>query len=66
MAGCGGKCAQKRTQLKSGLVFLRTRWVNPRCAGGLTGGLQQFDRRDFQRVALHIAADVHAKVVFLV
>jgi hypothetical protein len=29
-------------------------------------GLQQFDRRDFQRIALHVAADVHAKVVFLV
>ena len=28
--------------------------------------LQQFDRGDFQRIALHFTADVHAKVVFLV
>jgi hypothetical protein len=28
--------------------------------------LQQLDRSDFQRIALHISTDVHAKVVFLV
>lgn len=28
--------------------------------------LQQLDRNDFQRVALHVSADIHAKVVFVV
>ncbi len=29
-------------------------------------GLQQLDRGDFQRIALHVPADVHAQVVLLV
>ena len=28
--------------------------------------LQQLDRSDFQRIALHISADIHAKVAFLI
>ena len=47
-------------------MILRTRWVNPGAQEARHPGLQQFDRRDFQRIALHVAADVHAKVVFLV
>ncbi len=27
--------------------------------------LEQLDRSDFQRIALHVSADVHAKVIFL-
>ena len=29
-------------------------------------GLQQLDRSDFQRIALHVSADIHAKMIFLV
>jgi hypothetical protein len=29
-------------------------------------GLQQLDGSDFQRVALHVSVDIHAKMIFLV
>lgn len=28
--------------------------------------LQQLDRGDFQRISVHLAVDIHAKVIFLV